>query len=191
MTAIKTYVCPSVPARDTSKNGIFLNTPAGACDYGPTYGLAGVTLAYGLVPLGTRLDPGMLEVGYLDGPDTRTTTADVSDGLSNTLLMVERAGLWDRYRNGKRVTTFTTWGGVWGYLEPGITVNPLDGDAPTALARGSCLMNCDNLYQPYGFHAGGVMTVRGDGSVGFLRQTTSAVTLVALIARNGGEVIGD
>jgi hypothetical protein len=35
------------------------------------------------------------------------------------------------------------------------------------------------------------MSIRGDGSVGFLRQSTSVATLAALFTRNGGEVVGE
>ena len=119
MTKIKTYVCPSVPSsRDTSKNGVFyFDAPAGACDYGPTTGVSQELVTNGFLPAGTPTgENGLLNFGTLGGPDTRPTTADVTDGLSNTLLMVERAGLPELCRNGKRVNTaFGVEGGVWGF----------------------------------------------------------------------------
>jgi prepilin-type N-terminal cleavage/methylation domain-containing protein len=197
MTAIKTYVCPSVPSsRDTSKNGVFnFDAPAGACDYGPTTAVVGQLVTDGFLPPGTPTgDNGMLNFGILGGPDTRPTTASVTDGLSNTLLMVERAGLPELYLNGRRVkTTFGAEGGVWGFWGNRTYLYGVDPNDSSEFSfkTGGCVMNCRNTAHPYSFHPGGVMSVRGDGSVGFLRQTTPTVTLAALFTRNGGEVVGE
>jgi prepilin-type N-terminal cleavage/methylation domain-containing protein len=195
MTKIKTYVCPSVPSsRDTSKNGVFnFDAPAGACDYGPTTGVSRELVTNGFLPAGTPTgENGMLNFGILGGPDTRPTAADVTDGLSNTLLMVERAGLPELYRTGKRVDyPFGIPGGVWGWWANRTFLFGVDPNAANFETRGGCVMNCTNSWHPYGFHPGGVMSVRGDGSVGFLRQSTPTVVLAALFSRNGGEVVGE
>lgn len=56
---------------------------------------------------------------------------------------------------------------------------------------GCCVVNCNNIEQFYAFHTGGVMSLRGDGSVQFLKDTIAPGVAVALVTYNGGEVIQD
>jgi hypothetical protein len=39
-------------------------------------------------------------------------------------------------------------------------------------------MNCTNDSEMYGFHPGGIMTLRADGSVNFLAETTAGRVIV-------------
>ena len=49
----------------------------------------------------------------------------------------------------------------------------------TLNAGGSCVINCTNDNEIYSFHSGGAMSLRGDGSVYFLRQSTSPQVIIA------------
>ena len=57
---------------------------------------------------------------------------------------------------------------------------------------GACgLINVSNFNSPYSFHSGGVNALRCDGSVNFLRESTSPIVLFALVTGKGGEVVSD
>ena len=47
----------------------------------------------------------------------------------------------------------------------------------------------DGTGQVYGFHSGGVVGLRVDGSVQFIRQSIDIRSFAALVTRNGGEVL--
>ena len=73
---------------------------------------------------------------------------------------------------------------VRGFSNDGVTV---DG--------GCCVVNCTNgrtvpftQGQMYGFHTGGLNTLRCDGSVQFLNESVAPAVLGAMITRTGGEV---
>ena len=51
------------------------------------------------------------------------------------------------------------------------------------------MINVFNQNNPYSFHTGGIQAVRGDGSVGFFSQSMDNQVFVALLSRNGGEVV--
>jgi prepilin-type N-terminal cleavage/methylation domain-containing protein len=111
----------------------------------------------------------------------------ISDGLSNTLFIGERA----------TSMSFTTWtgsvtnGAVDAIRAPG---NFEDG---AALVLGHCgphLPN-DNIVTDAdatsSFHTGGVHFLLGDGSVRFIASTISQTVYDALATRAGGEVVGE
>ena len=87
----------------------------------------------------------------------------------------------DQYARG-------TWADIWGTpllyghkdVTPGVSVDILGCD----------MINVTNFNSPYSFHTGGVNTLRCDGSVNFLKSSTSPVALFAYITRAGGEVAG-
>ena len=54
---------------------------------------------------------------------------------------------------------------------------------------GCCVVNCNNFDEIYAFHPGGANTLRGDGSVFFMRESIAPAVLAALISYNGGEVL--
>ena len=87
----------------------------------------------------------------------------------------------------------------YGWSDPDSGSGSLDGTHPTTGAvnsnsvytGGTCLMNCNNDSEPYGFHTGGINACMADGSVRSLRQGVSAFTWGALFTRAGGEVLGN
>lgn len=105
----------------------------------------------------------------------------VTDGMSNTILLFERAATQDTYIRGvnqrKRGNTQV---GVWCSDKVNSSINgTLD-----------CSVNCYNQLQPYGFHTGGCNAAFADGSVHFLNQNIDGGLLAALGTKNGGEVTG-
>jgi prepilin-type N-terminal cleavage/methylation domain-containing protein/prepilin-type processing-associated H-X9-DG protein len=112
------------------------------------------------------------------------------DGLSHTLMLAERAGLPDLYADGGAVFTphdpprFRTWGnvGMWA-LSAEYLMNHITPDA------GYPLVNYDNFKGFYSFHSGGIHVAFADGSVQFLNESIETKTLIALVTRDGGEIV--
>jgi prepilin-type N-terminal cleavage/methylation domain-containing protein len=118
-----------------------------------------------------------------------TRLADISDGLSNTLLLAECGARPEIWRAGRRVGVASFVTGPWAYEGNDLKI---DGSTPdgtsSAGAAATCPMNCRNEGEIYGFHPGGSIVVLGDGSTRFLKQTISLRTLIILTTRAGGEV---
>jgi prepilin-type processing-associated H-X9-DG protein len=120
---------------------------------------------------------------------------DVTDGVSNTILLGELAGRPDVYRAGALSTLNvaageSTAGAGWG--------DPLNGESwfngslyDGTGAQGPCPINCTNLTTRglYAFHTGGANVAMGDGSVRFLAASIDPATFAYLVTRDGGEVI--
>jgi prepilin-type N-terminal cleavage/methylation domain-containing protein/prepilin-type processing-associated H-X9-DG protein len=135
-----------------------------------------------------------------DFPDTNTgvflrnskyRVADVTDGTTNTLFVIERQSLR---------SPMTTWtGAVTNSVNP--PVNPgYDDEGPATL----CLTNIgeaadgrtpnnalDHVEDASSRHTGGINALFGDGSVRFVRNSINPATWSALGTRSGGEPVGD
>jgi prepilin-type N-terminal cleavage/methylation domain-containing protein/prepilin-type processing-associated H-X9-DG protein len=116
--------------------------------------------------------------------------ADITDGLSKTTLILERAGLPDRHFNSGNTVEphdpprFRTWGNVGLWAISAETLVHYLQEQP-----GVPIVNGDNLHGVFSFHPGGAHVAFADGSVQFVRDTISSKTLFALITRAGGEVV--
>lgn len=142
-------------------------------------------------PLGTTDNPGALE----NGKDTAITA--ISDGTSNTLMITEAAGRPSHYLLGRDTGNGPPSGEGFGWSDPDTGSGSLDGcnattgavnTNSTAFGTGTCVMNCNNDSEPYGFHSGGVNAAMCDGSVRFIRTSVPAATFAALVTARGGEV---
>lgn len=118
--------------------------------------------------------------------------AEVTDGLSNTLCIVERAGLMQEYFRGKpRPVAVTFQNTSWVDWNIARHVRALTGADVTNpnQTTGTSVINIYNVDNPYSFHTGGVQTLRGDGSVSFLAAATDMAIFYGLMTKSGGEVI--
>ncbi len=111
--------------------------------------------------------------------------ADITDGLSNTLLVAERAGGPDRYGKGRLIETFgpgtgsETHQAAWAISTHFLWL-------VSGLGQG---VNDYNSTGIYAFHPSGANVGFADGSVHFLKETTPPAILRALITRAGSEVV--
>jgi prepilin-type N-terminal cleavage/methylation domain-containing protein/prepilin-type processing-associated H-X9-DG protein len=128
---------------------------------------------------------------YWDKPTVRRVSfKNITDGLSQTTLILERAGLPDRYfESGDKFEPhdppkFRTWGnvGLWA-ISAETLLNHLQTESGTPIVNG------DNLHGLYSFHPGGAQVALVDGSVQFLAESVDRKTLLALITREGGEIV--
>jgi prepilin-type N-terminal cleavage/methylation domain-containing protein len=107
---------------------------------------------------------------------------DISDGLSNTMMVVEDAGRPDGWQAGKPVdpgVVFTS-NGIWSDRRAYIYVE--------AICNLTQTINCHNGNEIYSFHGPMAPFVFGDGSVRHVNEKVTPKTFVALFTRAGGEV---
>jgi prepilin-type processing-associated H-X9-DG protein len=138
---------------------------------------------------------------------------DITDGTSNTILLVEDAGrpqLWQGRTllvgSGDSVTSPPTAGygnvvsgtvslgtngvgihkGAWADIN-NITLSGATQDG--VFWYGPCVINCTNANNVYSFHTGGANVAMSDGSVHFLNASITWPTFASMITYSGGEVI--
>src|SRR5262249_50192356 len=121
-----------------------------------------------------------LRVGT-ENPVTRK--AQVTDGLSNTIILIEMAGRPDKYLMGVSQGFFSGQGPIWVGEQGG-------GNIIRDSAYPTCAINCNNTQHPYSFHTGGCNSTFADGSVQFINQNVDMGLLCALGTPDGGEVTG-
>lgn len=132
----------------------------------------------------------------------QTTIAAITDGTSNTTLLLEHAG-WDKhYVGGQRLpdTDLTldqpgAWGTWIGWCAFQLQGYPTFGPAnpyPTnksTPAGSDCSVNCNNSQGVYSFHPGGAQVGMCDGSVRFVNESLPVNLLLYMASKNNGEVI--
>ncbi len=190
-TKISFYQCPSVPVADRNMqlDNIF------AAGYGGSEQIAGRTgeaTDYFGVRNCRDVNHSRTGNGILSG--NTNTIQSVTDGTSNTILVVESAGKPFKFVKssnlGKQSDAYNwygPWSGDLGMAHNLYTVNP---DLTTS-RPGPCVMNYSNEFQPYSFHNGGVNAALADGSVRFLRESMSATTFYRLGTLDDGEVFSE
>jgi prepilin-type processing-associated H-X9-DG protein len=125
--------------------------------------------------------------------------ADITDGVSNTLIIVEDAGQPEIWHTGPtdshtldsnpapKPTSTGSSGAGWGDFNAnfGEKFSTPDGTGRS----GSCAINCNNDGETFSFHTGGANVLFCDGSVKFVNSNVNIVVWAALITAQGGEVI--
>lgn len=182
-TLIKPYVCPSTPGGQRMEDYqpfVGVSIFFAMHDYGVVTGIGSMG---GSLPVGTPTgDTGTLLY------DSQPKFADMTDGSSNTILIAEDAGRVKRYELGRAVSGSFSSGGAWADFNSEYYVHGVSGSGS---GSGNCIINCSNDNEIYAFHTGGANVLRGDGSVQFLKASTTPQLIAALISKAGGEAIGD
>jgi hypothetical protein len=118
---------------------------------------------------------------------------NVQDGLSNTALVSEQAGLPWSYGNVSEASERETWGPPPGDWQDGVGTwfyfwRQLDFTSVTSryVSSRQSPINGWNLYGLFSFH-NGVNSVFCDGSVHFLSEDTDRLIVERLLTREGGE----
>lgn len=197
-TQINTLLCPSSPSADkfhtyTAKDSwtkqTYTNVKFAISDYAVNNGIENGLIAAGFVPPGNYLS--MLFNTHSASVDFKTPIAQVTDGLSNTMMVSENAGRPYYYLGGGKLAPTQSFSaglaGGWADYATGYTTHgfTLDGSA----SPGPCHTSCNNNNETYAFHVGGSNHVFGDGSVRFVKNSTSITVFAQLISRANGEVI--
>jgi prepilin-type processing-associated H-X9-DG protein len=161
---VNIFLCPSAPQSGRHNN-------RGCLDYAATTERTwpNTFVSAQQAPFVTQGDPQF--IGVLGDTDVvngairkaSRTFASVSDGTSNTMILAECAGRNRRFVMGREDTT-QTW------------------------TAGPVAINCVNNKEIYAFHPSGANILMCDGSVRFLKQSTSLDIVLQLLTRDRGEV---
>ena len=199
---VSTFLCPSAlePKR---LDGLPEASPwqanlVAATDYSPTIGVDQRLKAAGLVD---EIGAGILT------KNGEPRMAEVTDGLSNTILYAESASRPSLYRQGKKIGSLPGQRvNAGGWARPASDFS-LDGSSyDGATLPGPCAINCTNgedvgsssfphpyygsegTAEVYSFHPGGANFAFGDGSVRSIAATVEIRDFARLVTRSGGEV---
>ena len=174
---IPTFRCPSSTANSVNQG---TKTPVGACDYWPMTDVDQATLDAGII------EPRNDRYGAMPWDDA-IGFRRVSDGLSQTLLLVEDAGRPRLYNLGWRIGMTPPVG--WAVTDTVLPIN-LDGASVDGKSiPGPCAINCTNMHEIYSFHAGGAMLLFADGRVVFQSQTTPLELIATMVTANAQDLI--
>jgi prepilin-type N-terminal cleavage/methylation domain-containing protein/prepilin-type processing-associated H-X9-DG protein len=215
---IATFQCPSTP-RPTRKDGNpdVIQSGGNAAwkpdlvaigDYAATIGVdPRVELVFTNIKAGTGVLP----------KNQTGTWADVTDGLTNTIMLVESAGRPFVYRRGPVLvsedqTQQRVNGGGWarpasdllfapsnkaGTVIPptsttdAVAFNATNGDDVGGKDYPHPTYGTEGTSQPFAFHSSGMNTLFGDGSVKFIDEAVDIAVFAGLITRDKAERISD
>ncbi len=187
---LDSFLCPSDPKNSTLLRHHYIGWLFGATNY------------IGVVGQSCEQSDGLFPDPIVKGLK-RVRFRQVTDGLSNTLSVCERAlsdtvivGAWQgsqEYGNG-RIGMYETMGNWRSPSYPFVTVyfssaNQL-GCGDVGFGPGEVSQPCDQFH-PWSHHAGGSVFSRADASTGFYSYTTSPIVLRALSTIQGHEVVTD
>lgn len=162
----------------------------------------------------THVDPRLVQMGLVDyaglgamPKKAQPIAQHITDGLSNTLMLVESSGrpqVWRRGREFEAPPTTRTLGGAWasplsdvsliGAGEDGIAVpgkfgiNRTNGE-PAGAVFPHPQYGTDGNGQIYSFHNGCVNAAYADGGVRVISEDVDIRTLARHVTRAGNEVI--
>jgi prepilin-type N-terminal cleavage/methylation domain-containing protein/prepilin-type processing-associated H-X9-DG protein len=196
---VKTYQCPSVPQRADVLSAI-AKPPRPAMTFTNALQPTDYEAIMGVQP--SSLNPHLPVANFYGAGNrfsvmsrnSRTTMVGITDGTSNTIMVVETGARPLVFNNRSVVATLGNDQGI-GWIDSEGPYS-LDGSSPDGTLEGCGLtcngaMNKRNNNEPYSFHSGGGNFLFADGHVQFVRDSIPLVTLAALCTMNAGEVIGD
>jgi prepilin-type N-terminal cleavage/methylation domain-containing protein/prepilin-type processing-associated H-X9-DG protein len=221
-TAIKIFLCPSSPEQPAidysselvqSFNNFGINiTPLPGLIFGRTDYCSDAGMEADIPGITINAGAGIIA----QPPDGPVRFTAITDGTSNTILIVEDAGRPGWYGskgvvvpNGFTPVMVVYSGGLNGPCPQGggawadpLNYNATNGGDPSGsgIAAGggfdgippapwSCSENCTNDSEIFSFHVSGGNMLFGDGSVRFVRSGLTMAQMQALLSRAGGEVI--
>jgi prepilin-type N-terminal cleavage/methylation domain-containing protein/prepilin-type processing-associated H-X9-DG protein len=201
---LKVMTCPSVPNSDR----LDADPGTNAATFTPIVAAGDYSGIYQVDPRLVALNIGVLPGNGVLDKSQKVRFGDITDGLSNTIHLVESAGKPSLYRAGRLVSSppgFANGVQGGGWCRPASEIPSFSGSSADGTTfPGTCAINCTNGQKVttypdpyygtdgtgavYSFHTGGVNTLFADGSVHFLQQNIDVRTFAALVTRNGGEV---
>jgi prepilin-type N-terminal cleavage/methylation domain-containing protein/prepilin-type processing-associated H-X9-DG protein len=126
----------------------------------------------------------------------------VTDGTSNTIFLSECGGKPVGYNRKRQIyksevnglpvdgsiEPVSSAGGAWGDM---FVYSSLAGGKcdDSGVRLGTCMINATSNNEIYSWHTGGANALFGDGSVHFLKDSTAATVVIALVTRAGGEAV--
>jgi prepilin-type N-terminal cleavage/methylation domain-containing protein/prepilin-type processing-associated H-X9-DG protein len=143
--------------------------------------------------------------------DGKTAVAECTDGLSNTIAVVECAGRDERFVSQYFEGMYPVIRGLgpaggpnarhrfWRWADPGSAFGtsgqpnnkgmPTNEGTPWPTTFVTAGNQAGANEEPYSFHPGGINALFGDGSVHFLKDSTNLSALRSLLSLNSGETV--
>jgi prepilin-type N-terminal cleavage/methylation domain-containing protein/prepilin-type processing-associated H-X9-DG protein len=191
---VSVYQCPSVPQRldvlfavaKSPRPAMTFPAPLAPTDYEAIMGVQPASINATLYNSTNRFS-----VMYRN---SRTRLVQITDGASNTIMVVECAARPLVYRLGTASPTLSNDQGIaWADNEGPFSVDgaSADGTQEGCTPGNGCVfaMNKKNDNEPFGFHAGGTHFLFADGHVQFISQSIPLATFAALCTMSANEVV--
>jgi prepilin-type processing-associated H-X9-DG protein len=224
--AINVFICPST-ARSSARDAVSGDPNAspyeqtqglgyGYMDYAPSVytdinvqGGALATGGVGATPIVPYRNKTMAVKGLLK--DGKTTLAECTDGLSNTIAIIECSGRDERFVSQFFEGQYPVVRGLgpaggptarhryWRWADPGCAFGtsggpnnkgvPTNEGVPWPTTTATAGNQAGQNEEPFSSHPGGVNALFGDGSVHFLKDTVNLVAFRALLSLSSGEAL--
>jgi prepilin-type processing-associated H-X9-DG protein len=186
------FQCPSVPEQlpilqavaKSPRPSMQFSSPLSRCDYEAMMGVQ------------PTVDPILYSDAQMSRSviyrNSQTKIADILDGTSNTVVIVECAARPTVYRQRKKVNTLRNDQG-YGWIDSESAFS-LDGASADGKSQGMGsfvtprAINATNENEPYSFHSGGANFLFADGHVAFISEQIRLEVAAALSTRAAGEV---
>jgi prepilin-type processing-associated H-X9-DG protein len=190
---LKLYQCPSVPRRQDvlsavakpPRQAMNFPRPLAPTDYEAVMGVQAT--------IDAELYATALSNRSVLFRNSTTRTAEITDGTSQTITIVECSARPLVYRGRTaRTDLFNDQGQGWIDSEGPFS---LDGATPDGSLTGlgpaqtPRAINATNENEPYSFHPGGAYFLFADGHVQFITESVPLLVFAALCTRTGGEVV--
>lgn len=192
---VKVLQCPSAERNRVDTKGrdfmfkafppYTLSGPAACTDYGPVHYVDDILQTSGLVD---RL-PDRLQYRGPMCTNIMSRFAEIPDGLSQTILIAERAGRAKYYILRRNEPDYHVPGGPWASADNPSIIRGSSRDGREV--PGPCAINCNNYTDVYSLHPSGANILFADGHVKFEDENMDIRDFVRLLTRNGGEVVSE
>jgi prepilin-type processing-associated H-X9-DG protein len=220
------FVCPTTPraaTRDSASGDpnaspyeLASGSGYGYMDYAPSVytdinviGGALMTGGVGATPIVPYRNKTVAAKGLLK--DGKTLLSECTDGLSNTIAVIECAGRDERFvsqffeglypvvRGQGPAGGPTARHRFWRWADPGSAFGtsgqpnnkgiPTNEGVPWPTTTATAGNQAGQNEEPYSYHPGGVNALFGDGSVHFIKDTINLVALRSILTLAGGDVL--
>lgn len=199
LSTVPVFICPSTPQGIPSDYGVYfqpLGFPSGQqftlprTDYSPLRGIHSSLAVCAGLPNATTHNAMLGSNDMINR--NKIKFAETTDGLSNTFCVIELSGKQNAYFRGRIVGVGIQLNSYYGDWNIARHARGYSGANPAAPTQPGCsFINIVNENSPYSFHSGGIQTLRGDGSVGFISENLALQTFVAMVSRDGGEAMAE
>lgn len=191
---IPTFLCPSVPTQAPIMSAV-AKPPRPALVFANPLGRTDYEAILGVQP--ASVDPVLYNANNrfsVMHRNSRNGFQSITDGSSQTVMILEAGGRPSVYRRGRYRSDLTNEQGI-GWVD-GEGAFSLDGASPNGQREGcgpsngcTVAINSKNDNEPYSFHIGGAMCLFADGHVQFVHQEISLATMAAMCTRAAGDVV--
>jgi prepilin-type N-terminal cleavage/methylation domain-containing protein/prepilin-type processing-associated H-X9-DG protein len=197
---VKTYQCPSIGGR-TAVTSAVAKAPRPALTFPAPLAPTDYEAIVGVQP--AAINPHLPTALYdaanrfsVMSRNSRTTHAEITDGTSSTIMVIECSARPLVYRNRTAMPGLANDQGIgWADSEGPFSFDgaAADGAAEGCGPAGGCTaaMNKKNDNELYSFHPGGGNMLFADGHVRFVRESVDLKAFAALLTKGAGEVVGD